>query len=84
MDGQGLDEIDTGWEGGSDDEQYRTGLEDKDEDDGTLQYNFLERKGEQSLYKSMQKTLKSDKDGDAHSSFPTPDDLLLDPKQRSA
>ena len=70
MDGQGLDEID------ADDEQYRTGPDDKDDDEGGLQYNFLERKGEQSLYKSMQKTLNSDKDGDAHSSFPSPDDLL--------
>ena len=75
MDGQDLDEID------ADDEQYKTGFDDKDEDENSVHYPFLERKGgEQSMYKSMQKTLKSDKDGDAQSSFPSPDDLLPDPK----
>ena len=60
MDGQDLDEID------ADDEQYKTGFDDKDEDEGSVHYPFLERKGgEQAMYKSMQKTLKSDKDGDA-------------------
>ena len=32
------------------------------------------------MYKSMQKTIKSDKDGDSHSPFHGPDDLLPDPK----
>lgn len=74
MVGEGIDKI------AADEEQYKTSPEDKDEDDDAVQYPFLERKGEQSMYKSMQKTLKSDKDGDGHSSFPSPEDLLPDPK----
>ena len=50
--------------GGRDDEFHtHHGDAEKHDNDSHLQYNFLEKK-EQTLYKSMQKSLKSDKDID--------------------
>ncbi len=62
--------------GGSDEFEANQALLDiaeKNDHDETIQYNFLEKK-EQSQYKSMQKTLKSDKDIDGNS-LPSPSDL---------
>lgn len=68
-----------------DDNYHGVDSDDRHENDSTIHYNFMERKDHQSMYNSMQKTLKSDKNIDG-SSLPSPGDMMMggyDPKNRS-
>mmetsp|Transcript_3228 Transcript_3228/g.3765 ORF Transcript_3228/g.3765 Transcript_3228/m.3765 type:complete len:90 (+) Transcript_3228:2496-2765(+) len=76
------------WNRATEDEQHINGIDscDRLDNDSTIHYNFMERKDHSSMYNSMQKTLKSDKNIDGNT-LPSPADVLasggLNVKNRS-